>query len=126
MNKIQRGSEAEAYAFFRCVNRGYKVSLPTSHDCKYDLIFDDGRALYRCQIKRAYHVQEHDKAILKVETRRISNKGVRSRYSKSDFDLLLAVDINTYRIWEVPVSVMLKYKAQMPVGTMRFNEYLWS
>ena len=78
MNKIQRGSEAEAMVLARAIKEGYKVSIPFLSDTSYDLVFESklkSKELFKVQVKRAYWLKEHNKNTLCVETRRFVSKG---------------------------------------------------
>lgn len=53
MNSKQKGSIAVAQCIAKLYKLGYEVLLPVGDRNSYDLVFDDGKKLYRVQVKFA-------------------------------------------------------------------------
>ena len=53
-NTKDRGDETEAKVIHELISSGYSVSVPFGDNDKYDLVVDDGKALYRIQCKTAW------------------------------------------------------------------------
>lgn len=120
MNKYnQRGTIAEFAFITEAIKRDYQVSLPISHDSRYDVLLDNGKKIFRCQIKRVftsrgvwYNRPDKEKKnpnyyeILSVEMRRRTPNGKTkgSRYSENDFDYLVAYRVETNDVWFVPIK----------------------
>lgn len=129
MNKYTRnGTIAEMLFVAEALKKGYEVSLPVSHDSKYDVLLDNGKYIFRCQVKKIFEqhckwysskdIKKEDPkpfTLLAVETRRRTpkNKTIGHRYSKNDFDYLVAYKIDTNEVWIVPIEIMLKSKSSM-------------
>ena len=59
-----KGDVAEMLVAAELLRRGYRVSRPLSNGCPYDLILDDGRRLYKIQVKAARKAKECIRAVL--------------------------------------------------------------
>jgi len=59
----QIGRESEAIVVNRLIKRGYSVSSPIFGNERYDLIIDDGEALFRGQVKTAYDRTDREDAV---------------------------------------------------------------
>ena len=53
MNNSTKGLIAEQKVIMRALEKGYCVSKPISHECRYDLIVDDHDRISRAQVKYA-------------------------------------------------------------------------
>jgi len=53
-NTKDKGDETEVKILEELISAGYSVSIPFGDNDKYDLVVDDGSALYRIQCKTAW------------------------------------------------------------------------
>ena|SRR3990167_7671365 len=124
----QRGTEAELLFAAEAIKRGYTVSFPVSHDSRYDALIDNGKAIYRCQIKRAYATRNRwfkrsdEKRenpsfyeLFSVEMRRRApgRETQGTRYDKNDFDFLVACGVENRDFWIIPMKVAMTYKSNV-------------
>lgn len=54
MNTKQVGDTSESLVLAELTRRGYQVSVPFGDNDRYDLVVDDGDALYRVQVKTGW------------------------------------------------------------------------
>ena len=124
MNRIQRGDIAEMVVATEALKNDFTVSMPISHNSRYDLIIDNG-ILHKVQVKRVYSVNNHGKQVRCVESKRISNKG-RQCYEEGSYDYLFACDVDTNDIWILPFNLSSKYKAQIYLDSKEEYKNKWN
>lgn len=54
-NTKHTGDVAEVAILFRCIEKGFTVSVPYGENQGYDLVVDDGDTLHRVQVKHAFY-----------------------------------------------------------------------
>jgi len=97
MNQTDRGAIAESMAATWAYKQGWVVSWASRGQTpRYDLIMDDGRALHRVQVKRAYLKDEVLVANL--------YHGKHTLYTPDDIDVFLIVDVDTRTLWWLPIT----------------------
>ena len=89
----QKGNITEMQCALAFMKMGYKVSFPYGEDCKYDMIVDTGRKLYRVQCKTASALPNPEDGF-KFKTRSvvITTQGAKtSNYSDEEIDYFATV-----------------------------------
>lgn len=66
MDNNQRGTYAEYLFATECLKQGYNVSFPLMDSSIYDCIVDDGKKLYRVQIKSTIKVPAENRNTINV------------------------------------------------------------
>ena len=92
------------------LRRGFSVLKPIGDRLPYDLAVDVNGKLLRIQVKSAWYYNGN----YTVDTRRTKTnrrRMVRSRYSKSDFDLAIVYIDKLDTFYVMPVSVFSSYKS---------------
>lgn len=87
MNTQQRGHVAQLKVEQRALEKGCLVSRPT-HDCRYDLVLDEGGKLYRVQIKYANGFSANASGSVVIDLRK-PHKNKVLIYSRDQIDLML-------------------------------------
>lgn len=87
MNKLEKGKIAELKVELAAYEKGWAVSRPMSNT-RYDLILDDGKKLYRAQVKYAGSKPSKSDGAAWFS----ANNGPHSpaTYSKDEIDVILA------------------------------------
>lgn len=83
----QKGNITELACAVALMQYGYKVSFPYGEDCKYDMILDTGKHLYRIQCKTSSLLDNKEGIKFKTRSTIITTHGVKSNsYSNNDID----------------------------------------
>lgn len=95
-------SELLAKSYF--VKEGLIVSKPINDFNEYDLIVDDGHALFRVQVKTAYWDNNKSRYLVSCVTSHIRGDGNRynKKYSDGSFDILACVHVKSNSIYIIP------------------------
>jgi hypothetical protein len=99
-----KGQIAEVAVIREAIQRGYRVSLPMSEDCPYDLVIERvGRCelLERVQCK---YVESDGRSVL-VRCR-TSNQSCEIRYTSSHVDWIATYDATTQTCYYVPSALL--------------------
>lgn len=89
MNTIDKGYLGEMKVAAWAAERGYLLSKPLA-EARYDFVLDDGKRLWRAQVKYVDHVRK-DTGAIQVDLRsECRNSGYRKRYAASEVDVVLA------------------------------------
>lgn len=87
LSTAQKGELAVLRALQRALEKGWTASRPT-HDCRYDLVLDDGQRLYRVQVKYAGRRASHCLGAVSLD---FTKGGRRDRtYLQHEIDAILA------------------------------------
>jgi len=90
MDSKRKGRIALLKVQLRAVERGCMTSVPTSEDCRYDLILDEDSKLRRAQVKWGGMECSHAANAVQVDLRKDGKGGPKSKcYSASEVDLIL-------------------------------------
>lgn len=96
-----KGQLAEIAVIRDAVHRGYRVSLPMSEDCPYDLVVERSGRLERVQCKYTENKGSY------VEVRcRTSNAACQIRYTCADVDWLATYDAVDDVCYYVPAGML--------------------
>jgi PD-(D/E)XK endonuclease len=84
MNTTEKGNIGEAFVIQEALKKGYQISIPFSHNSRYDLVLEKNDALLKVQVKYIKNI----KGVLRVPLR--CSKAYKPRtYEKNDFDILI-------------------------------------
>ncbi len=72
-NTKDKGDETEVKILEELVSAGYSVSIPFGDNDKYDLVVDDGSALYRSSARR--HGKTNPRRFASTRIRRLPERG---------------------------------------------------
>ena len=97
MNAKDLGELAELRFSIAASEKGYKVSRPIFHNSKYDVILDNGRRLYRVQIKST-HTVTYRRSLPVYEVCVSHGKNHKGSYTKSQIDAV-AVYLGRLDLW---------------------------
>ena len=89
----QKGNITEMQCAVAFMQQGFKVCFPYGEDCKYDMIVDTGKKLYRVQCKTASALSNKEDGF-KFKTRSIviTTHGAKaSSYSENEIDVFATV-----------------------------------
>lgn len=122
MNSKQKGSLAVAQCIAKLYKLGFEVLLPIGDRNPYDLVFDDGKRLYKVQVKFAGKSSRGDyKAGLRIAGGNQSFNYVK-KYNNSDFDYLFihTEDNRNYLIkWHE-----IKIRNEITIDDKKYQKYL--
>ena len=125
MNAKDLGELAEVRFTIKASEKGYRISNPVFHNSKYDAVLDNGRKLYRVQIKSCYSVSyKSGKPFYEINTS--YGKSSKNFYNKSIVDVI-AIYIGKLNLWYVVPFKELENKVKIslrPDGNSKYNKYL--
>jgi len=105
MDTHLEGDKAELKIASIALDKGYKVSFPFGHNCRYDLILDNGSKLERIQIKTTSSYTD----VLKVHTRSLGKrdgKQIRKLYTSEEIDAIIILDRRTGKCYYLPIRMV--------------------
>jgi hypothetical protein len=121
MSATKRGAVAESITITRALERGRDVMVPVRGlSPPYDMIIrgQDGK-FYKVQVKRA-----HLRVRGGCRTLRVNCTDSRGKpYRKSEVDIMAVVDVDTHRVWMIPLSRLGRQKT-VAVSGGKYDEYL--
>jgi hypothetical protein len=88
LNRQQKGDIAELKVQLRCIEKGFTISKPLV-SARYDLIIDDGKKLWRTQIKYDGDKDKRVGGTVTIRLRQCYEKKT-LLYTANDVDLILA------------------------------------
>lgn len=107
MNSKAKGEISEGHVIAHLLKKGHSVSMPFGDNQRYDLILDDGKRLWRVQVKTA----RLHKGCLVFNTASVNGfTGARTNYDDK-IDLFLVYSPDTDKVYRVPVE-------QVPASSM--------
>src|SRR3989338_8980659 len=101
MHTKRKGDIGELIAAQEFFRRGWHVAFPYGENAKYDLIIEKDGICKRVQVKAVYPKN----GVLHVNCRSSNNWSVKS-YSSKDIDLLVAVDLESNKVYFIPSAKM--------------------
>ena len=102
MNTHQKGYVGEQVVKLKFVAGGWNVAKPEV-ECRYDLIADDGKKLWRVQVKYA---DDYIGEALMVDLRKqCRNNGESKVYTRDEIDAIVLYVPKTEKVYWVPVEV---------------------
>jgi hypothetical protein len=114
----------------RANEKGYHVSLPKNQSSRYDLIIDDGKKLYRTQVK--YFDSKDIKPSGNVRSLRLRFTGTQAgkMYSLKDIDLFLLYLPSKDAIVAVPSKKFnnknsIRINISTPSAPTYYKKFLW-
>ncbi|KKQ24657.1 MAG: hypothetical protein US40_C0014G0017 [Candidatus Roizmanbacteria bacterium GW2011_GWC2_37_13] len=122
MNSKQKGSIAVAQCIAKLYKLGYEVLLPVGDRNPYDLVFDNGKRLYKVQVKFAGKSSRGDyKAGLRIAGGNRSFNYVK-KYKKNDFDFLFIFteDNRSYLIKWNEITI----RNEITIDDKKYQKYL--
>ena len=105
------GEYSESLFATICIERGYIISKPFSHETRYDLIVDVNNALHRVQVKSTDHLRKNDNQ---------SHVGV--DYTKEEVDWF-AIYMKTFDCWYVLPTEVIEKISQFSVKKGKKSKY---
>lgn len=84
MTKEEKGILAVLRVQERALTKGWLVSAPTN-PCRYDLVLDDGKRLYRAQVKYANSPSPHSQGAYRLDLKKRGRT-----YSRAEVDVVIA------------------------------------
>lgn len=122
MNSKQKGSIAVAQCIAKLYTLGYEVLLPIGDRNVYDLVFDDGKNLYKVQVKFA---GKRSRGTYRAGLRTMGGNqsyNYAKKYNAQDFDYLFVYseDGKSYLIkWnEIPI------RNEITINDKKYQKYL--
>ncbi len=97
MHTKLKGDIGQLIAAKEFLRRGWHVAFPYGENMKYDLIIEKEGIMKRVQVKACFP----KKGSLRINFRSSNNWSV-VQYTKSDFDLVAAVDLESERVYFIP------------------------
>lgn len=133
MNTHEKGLTGELKVVLRAQEKGWKVSKPFA-ECRYDLVLDDGKKLYRAQVKYADH--ERRNAVEVPVRSECRNNGYKRCYEKNEIDVILVyvpkvdkiawLDLKHFEKQKATVSLRLKPpKNGQTKGILMVDDVVW-
>jgi hypothetical protein len=122
MNSKQKGSIAVAKCISKLYSLGYEVLLPVGDRNPYDLVFDDGKRLFKVQVKFAGKTSKGKyRAGLRV-TGGNQSYNYAKKYTDSDFDYLFiyTADNRKYLIKWNEIDV----RNEITIDDKKYQKYL--
>ncbi|MDR3421981.1 MAG: group I intron-associated PD-(D/E)XK endonuclease [Xanthobacteraceae bacterium] len=116
-----RGDVAEMMAAAELVRRGYIVSRPLTNGAPYDLLVDDGRAVFKVQVKRTCLDRENDSVRIQLS----SSKYHRGRAGVSyagRVDMILAVDCEASAFYVVAGADLERWEIRIRTAPALNNQ----
>lgn len=105
---MDKGEVAQLRAELRAVEKGWIFSRTEAH-ARYDLVLDDGKRLYRVQVKYCDHESSHSTGSVSVGLTKLTgyNKrgSVARTYKKSEVDALIVYLPKTQKLCWFNVDV---------------------
>ncbi len=121
-NSKHKGSVAVAKCIAKLYSMGYEVLLPIGDRNSYDLVFDDGKNLYRVQVKYA-GLTTKGKCIAGLRiTGGNQSYNYAKKYGDNEFDYLfvLTSDNKEYLMkWQD-----LKIRNELSISAKKYQKYL--
>lgn len=97
----------------------YKEVAP---DSKIDLILEWNTKIYRCQIKSFFkNKRDNSKTVAVRSMTHSRTRNKTSHYSMQDVDYFIAVDVDTFEIFVLPISYVQKYRSSISKNTLPDN-----
>jgi len=97
MHTKLKGDIGELIAAQELLRRGWHVAFPYGENLKYDLIIEKDGDIKRAQVKTVMPKN----GVLHINCRSSNNWSV-VHYDKNDFEVLIAVDLNTSKVYFIP------------------------
>lgn len=98
----ERGELTEAVVLAKLIEFGYSVSMPFGDSRRYDMIVDDGRRLYRVQVKTAR--DGYSTGTVEFNTASVHPiSGRKTRY-EGQIEAFIAYHPGTHAFYWVPIS----------------------
>lgn len=97
MHTKLKGDIGQLIAAKEFLRQGWHVAFPYGENLKYDLVIERDGVMKRVQVKSAFPRN----GSLRVNFRSSNNWSV-VQYSKSDFELVAAVDLESERVYFIP------------------------
>jgi hypothetical protein len=112
----QKGAVAELMVTTRALSKGFRISKPV-HDCRYDLVLDDGKTLSRVQVKWCSRADKT--GALRVHLKKPHHK----TYTASEADLIIVYvwDVGDYFVF-TPEQFAGKQCLQLRMTPPRNNQ----
>lgn len=104
MHSVQRGDISKALILADLVERGFRVLIPFSENCRYDLALDTTGKLIRIQCKTGRHL----KGVVEfrvANTLHLSKKAKRRLYTAEEIDMFAVYCPQVRKIYYVPIEV---------------------
>jgi hypothetical protein len=102
MDTRQKGELAKLHAVMRAIEHGFVVSEPTT-SARYDLVIDDGKRLWRAQVKWGGTPSQRSAGAFRVELRSENGNGgkgyLKLMYTEQEVDCLLVFIPGTGVVW---------------------------
>jgi hypothetical protein len=123
-----KGNVGEIAVMKDLVSRGYKISLPWSEDCPYDVILDRDGKLEKVQVK--YSVSKG--VVIKVRARhKLGNTstGVRKAYTSDMIDWLAVYDASTDQCFYISKESLGQTSFELrlkPTKTKQIKHIRWA
>ena len=100
------GWVAETRVIARCVEMGYRVSIPFGDGAPYDFIVDTGEKILRVQVKKVYQSQDHwVTSFIKARSSNYKNQFDR-HYTKSDCDYIVCYSCEYDIAYIFPIEIV--------------------
>jgi hypothetical protein len=119
MNAKAKGETTEAIILAHLMKLGYAVSIPFGNNQRYDLILDDGKALFRVQCKTGRFINGCV-AFMTCSKNGFTNK--RTPYY-NQIEFFLVYSPNTEKIYKVPVNKTSKTQMMLRVNENQGGNY---
>lgn len=108
MLPVDFGTHAEALFCFRAIEKGLKVAVPWGL-LPYDLIVDNGKNLFKIQVKRAKYIAQRN--CYRASLLRNKNRENAEKYKLEDFDYIASYIPNQNCFYIIPHEILLDKKS---------------
>lgn len=113
----KKGKAAEYIFCAKCLLLNYDVFIPLVDSIKVDVICNGYKTQVKCINKGNWNTCNGVLPVRKYG-RRFSKEPTIVKYSESDIDFLVGVDISSFVCYIVPVNFSYKYQASIAVNTL--------
>ena len=103
MHSKLKGDIGELIVATELLKSGWNISFPYGENLKYDIISEKAGVMKRIQVKSVFPKD----GVLQINCRSSNNWSVRS-YSAKDFEVLVAVDLRSQKVYFIPVNKIRK------------------
>lgn len=121
ISSVQKGKAAEYLVITKLLLKGFSSFIPTTEVSKADLLIHSNHRILKAQIKIIGH--SNSMPVRKVTVNSKTNTKI-SRYTESDIDFFIAVDLQSFELFIVPIQFAVKYSISISRKTLVDSGFL--
>lgn len=121
MNTAQKGKAAEYLAISKLLKSGYNVFTSAAEDSLIDIIYIHPlEGMKKCQIKSFFYGSKNEYHFKITKTSSNTKSNIEKSYN-GFIDNFIAVDLQTNKIYIIPISFTELFKRNISLSTVRNN-----